>query len=175
MSWGLVWKIGVHGCSVVGCAGGCHEFGEDWNGGCFAGYDDSDMEFFEGFDKVVRVDEEVVKRLMVMMRVFMMNHLNATVPYAPGTQAEDSASAATLAEPKPTSSKCPLLPELSLDTKKRKSVENQNAYSCNLSCKTTKLLRCNFETPNYAAIYVCNFCNGLAINLIKYFSGKMLF
>ncbi|GJV69206.1 hypothetical protein Tco_1484715 [Tanacetum coccineum] len=81
----LVWKRGVHGCSVMGCAGGCDEFGREWNGGCFAGYDDSDVELFEGFNAAVRVDEEVVKRLMVMMRILMMNHLNATVPYAPGT------------------------------------------------------------------------------------------
>ncbi|GJR39056.1 hypothetical protein Tco_1214740, partial [Tanacetum coccineum] len=33
---------------------------------------------------------------------------------------EDSASAATAAEPKPTSAKCLLLPELSSDTKKKK-------------------------------------------------------
>ncbi|GJY19909.1 hypothetical protein Tco_0392475 [Tanacetum coccineum] len=46
----------------------------------------------------------------------------ATIPnqkYKTKATTEDSASAATTAEPKPTSAKCPILPELSSDTKKK--------------------------------------------------------
>lgn len=58
----------------MGCADGCDEFGEEGEGGRFSANDDLGVDLFEGSDAAVRVDEELVKRLVVMVRV-VMHHL----------------------------------------------------------------------------------------------------